>query len=46
MKTLFKDHYPVPALYYSNDNQLEMEYIQGLDIVEYLQTRSVNKLDL
>jgi len=44
MKTLFKDHYPVPALYYSNDNQLEMEYIQGLDIVEYLQTRSVNKL--
>jgi len=44
MKTLFKDNYPVPALYYSNDNQLEMEYIQGLDIVEYLQTRSVNKL--
>ena len=44
MKTLFKNHHPVPALYYSNDNQLEMEYIQGLDIVEYLQTRSVNKL--
>ena len=44
MKTLFKNHHPVPALYYSNDNQLEMEYIQGLDIVEYLQTRSVKKL--
>ena len=44
MMCLFEQGYRVPTIYDSSNSYIEMEYIQGFDIVEYLQTRSVNKL--
>lgn len=36
MLALSNEHYPVPKIYSHTDNQLDMEYIHGLDIKSYL----------
>ena len=41
---LYEKGYNVPAIYDSAESYIEMEYIHGLDIVEYLKTRDTKKL--
>ena len=36
--------FPVPKIYSKTDNQLDLEYIHGLDIKNYLKTRSPDHL--
>jgi len=40
---LYEKGYNVPAIYDSAESYIEMEYIHGLDIVEYLKTRDTKK---
>tara|TARA_Y100000114_G_C11654344_1_gene275854 strand:- start:29 stop:775 length:747 start_codon:yes stop_codon:yes gene_type:complete len=42
--SLYEKGYDVPAIFDSSENFIEMEYIHGLDIVEYLKTRDTKKL--
>ena len=44
MMCLFEQGYRVPTIYDSSNSYIEMEYVHGLDIVEYLKTRSLKKL--
>jgi RIO-like serine/threonine protein kinase len=41
---LYKEGYNVPMIYSMNDNILDMEYIHGLDMKNYLKSNDVSKL--
>jgi tRNA A-37 threonylcarbamoyl transferase component Bud32 len=41
---LYKEGYNVPMIYTMNDNTLDMEYIHGLDMKNYLKSSDVSKL--
>lgn len=44
LNTLTSLNYPVPKIYYSDENKIRMQYIHGLDVKNYLIHNSIKKL--